>query len=366
MKRKRKIVIVILILIFLVCLAFTNKKFVFKFNILKDKIIGRNLNKKFDKKIKSGNLSVDYDIDKVLSDVDKFQLNTVNVPIEIDINSLSSDDMSVNSNSEKKAIELIQKLSSKNISIILEAYPWIKNGEEYETKWQPKDINKFFYNWKNKVLKKLIDDIAVPYYVDAINVASNFVNMEKYQNNWCDIIDFVKQNYSGLVTYRTSWWITADWDKSFDKKYMEKLNNKLFSKVDFISVAAYFELTDKNENSVKDLVKCIKSTKRFNRKQNVEKQLYRFYDKWKKPIFFGELGFPKRNGAAIEPWNPEPSNIINNKEQARCFEAYRQVFENKKWFLGFSIFAIGKDDKNKNYYPSNESTKIIKNWYKKN
>lgn len=31
-------------------------------------------------------------------------------------------------------------------------------------------------------------------------------------------------------------------------------------------------------------------------------------DKWNKPIFFGELGFPKIDGASIHPWNPYENN----------------------------------------------------------
>ena len=90
-----------------------------------------------------------------------------------------------------------------------------------------------------------------------------------------------------------------------------------------------------------------------------------FYLKWKKPVFFGELGFPKRDGASIYPWNPNFTNIENNLEQANCFKAYRNVFENEAWLMGFSIFAIGNSDQDKHYYPSHESTQIIKEWYSK-
>lgn len=60
------------------------------------------------------------------------------------------------------------------------------------------------------------------------------------------------------------------------------------------------------------------------------------------------------------------SNIVNNKEQANCFEAYRSVFENESWNLGFSIFAIGETSDDKKYYPSDESVEIIRKWYAKN
>lgn len=330
----------------------------------------KNLNNKFNSKIKSGNLSVDYNINEVLKDVNKFGLNTVNVPVIIDVKDLKADDMSINKQSEEKAVKLIKRLNKKGISIILEPYPWIKGGTLSETEWKPKSINSFFWNWKTKVLKGLIDDVAVPCHVDALNVASNYVNMEYAENYWCDTIAYVRRYYKGLVTYRTMYWITATWDKSTQKAYEAKLNNKLFSKVDFICISAYFELTDNAVNSVDNISNAILKTQRYYRNQNVKQEIKNFNDKWKKPIFFGELGFPKEDGASIEPWNPLISNtlhkkiVINGTEQANCFEAYRRNFEYEKWFLGFSIFAVGENGSDKMYYPSSESTAVIKKWFK--
>ena len=52
-------------------------------------------------------------------------------------------------------------------------------------------------------------------------------------------------------------------------------------------------------------------------------------------------------------------------EQANCFEAYRREFENESWLLGFSIFAIGDHSSAKHYYPSEQSTSVIRSWYSK-
>ena len=330
-----------------------------------NKFEGKTLNEKFETKIKSGNLSTDYNIDQALSDVDKFQLNTLNIPVVINIDNLSSSSMTVDKSSEEKAINLIKRLRGKKINIILEPYPWIDNGSKYETAWKPDNINTFFWNWKTNVLKVLIDDIAVPYHVDALNIGSSFVNMEFAEGYWCDTIDYVRKYYKGLVTYRTSWWYTAEWKPETIKAYQNKLNNKLFSKLDFICIAAYFELTDNDTNTADNLTNAIESTQIYNRKQNIKQEIKNFHDKWNKPIFFGELGFPKTNKASVHPWNPYQNDIVNNIEQANCFEAYRRNFESESWFLGFSIFAIGENSADKRYYPSEESTSVIRNWYSK-
>ncbi|KOF56382.1 MULTISPECIES: glycoside hydrolase family 113 [Clostridium] len=373
MKKLKKISVLFVIIIFIAgVICYKNPDTRGYFNNKLNKFEGKTLNKEFKSKIKSANLSTDYKIDQAISDVDKFHLNTVNVPVIVDIKNLKSDTMKVNEESEEKAIELIKKLNKKGINVILEPYPWIANGVLEETSWKPKSINTFFWNWKNDVLKKLIDDIAVPYHVDAMNVASNYVYIEYAQNYWCDTINFVRKYYKGLVTYRTPYWYTASWDKKTQENYNKKLNNKLFSKVDFISISAYFELTDRETNSVEELSNAINKTEIYYRNQNVKQEIKNFHDKWKKPIFFGELGFPRQTGASIQPWNPAPVKVLdgkkivskeNGQEQANCFEAYRMNFEYEKWFLGFSIFAVGDKSSDKMYYPSSESTKVINKWY---
>ncbi|KMT22905.1 hypothetical protein CLCY_5c01440 [Clostridium cylindrosporum DSM 605] len=201
------------------------------------------------------------------------------------------------------------------------------------------------------------------------NVGSNFVIMESEEKAWCDTIDYVRKYYKGLVTYRTNFWYTASWDSKSIAAYENKLNNKLFSKLDFISIAAYFELTNNPTNTVENLTSAIESSQISVdgqlRNQNIKQEIKNFHDKWNKPIFFGELGFPKINGASNKPWNPYQNDIVNNQEQANCFEAYRRKFENEPWFLGFSIFAIGKQGDDKRYYPSEESAEVIRNWYSK-
>lgn len=97
-----------------------NKEHKFNFNIKSsaDKFLNG-------KKIKSVNLSTDYDDKQVLSDIDKFQLNTLNIPVKIKIDTVSSSTMEIDKDSEKRAIDLISQLKNKNINIILEPYPWI-------------------------------------------------------------------------------------------------------------------------------------------------------------------------------------------------------------------------------------------------
>ncbi len=46
--------------------------------------------------------------------------------------------------------------------------------------------------------------------------------------------------------------------------------------MDFISVAAYFELTDKDINTVEELVDAIDNVKKNDRRQNIKKRIISF------------------------------------------------------------------------------------------
>lgn len=340
-------------------------------NKVLNKIEGKTLNNEFSTKIKCANLSTDYSVDQAIKDIEALELNTINLPVVINIDNITSSNASIDENSLERAKIILNELKGKKINIILEPYPWIADGSIYETDFNPTNKSEFLLSWKNDVIKPLIDEIAIPYRVDALNIASGFNHLEDMEDEFCEIIDFSRKYYKGLITYRTSFWTTANWKDEATKKqvdelnekYNKKLNNKIFSKVDFISIATYFELTDNDTNTVENLVASLSSSQRYNREQNIKEQVENFYDKWDKHIFFGELGFPRTNKASVEPWNPFLSKDINNQEQANCFEAYRRVYELEPWFLGFSLFAVGNKEEDKIYYPSYETIEVIKGWF---
>lgn len=365
------IVIIIAVTYYLYAINYTSRGML---NNFLNKREGKTLNSEFNEKIKSANLSTDYTVDQAMDDIKVLKLNTINLPIVINITDIDSSNMNIDANSLERAKLLLKEIKGKKINVILEPYPWIANGSKYETDYNPTNKEEFFQNWKQNVLKSLIDEIAIPYRVDALNIATGFTHLENREDEFCDMIDFARKYYKGLITYRTSFWTTANWDDEvtknqvdeLNKKYNEKLNNKIFSKVDFISIASYFELTDNEVNTVDNLTKALVSSQRYNREQEIKEQVKNFYDKWNKPIFFGELGFPRTTKASVEPWNPYLSKEINTQEQANCFEAYRRTYESKSWVLGFSVFAVGNKVGDKMYYPSEETIEVINRWFDSN
>jgi hypothetical protein len=316
-------------------------------------------------KVKSGSVAafLDMSIEATVKAVDDLGLNAVVVPVDIDIASATTHEMSVNQAHKAKMIELIIELRKRNVEIILEPYPLIAEGTIPETDYNPTDVNGFFWNWKTIALQELIEDIAIPYQVEALFIASNFVHLEQYTEYWQLTVNDVRSKYTGEITYRTNWWITATWAPETITAYEEKLNNPIFGMVDFISIAAYFELSEKNSPTTSDLIADLRSSSKFGRNQNIYQEVKRFHEVWGKPVFFGELGFTSYELTTSEPWNTNPSTVESEVIQNSAYTAYKEVFADEPWFMGFSIYSIGMPSSN--YSVIDKLAEItIRDWWK--
>lgn len=319
-------------------------------------------------KIKAGNVKVWEvgNIEKVLQDVERLNLNTVNVPIQVDIPNIYSTNMTINEKQKQEAIQLIEELLKHGIQVIVEPFPFIQNGNVGETEWNPSDINDFFWNWKTIVLKEIFDDITNKYDVYGLKIASNFVHMEYAEGYWNDTIEYVREHYEGNILYQMNWWLTASWDPSYELAFEQKINRSYLKEVDIVSIDSWFELSDKRTPTYEDTIKALYGTTIYNREQNVVEQLEQLHQVTGKPIYFGGFNIPAREYGLQNPWNPDVSNVFSPTVQYNGWRAYRDVFEPKPYFKGFSIWFIGSYNENHAYQiHSKETETVIHDWYKK-
>jgi len=318
------------------------------------------------KKDKIKSATVDYfttgNIEKVLNDIELMNVNTLTIPIVVDFVDGNDHNMSINSKSREDAVALIQAVRDEVDNIILEPYPLVANGNISETEINPTDINSFFWNWKTVILEDVIN-IANEYNLYGLYISSNMVGVEYAEGYWKDLIAYVKANYKGNVIYRTNFWTTATWSQETIDAYNAKLNNTLFADVDIISISAYFELNEDKVSTVTQLEADLHSTRKFDRGQNVYQEVKNFYDKYKKPIIFGELGFASRESASSEPWNNIPSSVESETVQANLFKAYQNVFEKEPWFLGFSVFSLTSITDSTYSVIGKKAEAVVHDWY---
>lgn len=299
-----------------------------------------------------------WNVNMVRANVKKLNLNTVNIPIRVKVDNVNSNQMTIEQNDLDHAKVLIEKLEYLGVDFILEPFPWIAEGSVGENEWNPDNIDTWFYNWKFNVLKPLVDEVGKPNKVKYLTVSNNFVNMEYATGYWKDLFSQVKTDfgYEGQIIYKTNWWTTATWDETTTNQYNQKLNNELFgdANLDLISIASYFELTDKADPTVDELKTSLRGSTKYNRGQDVYAEIRNFHWKWNKKVMLGELGVPSYNGYSSEPWNPSPTgfgSVYNKNAQYNYFKAYLETFtkhpvDNQDWFGGFSIFTIGDDNSN--------------------
>lgn len=314
---------------------------------------------------KSGTVNYFYMLDKekVLYDVENLYLNAVTVPILINTPRGTSSDMSLDETKKQQAIELIDYLKARkpSLKILLKPVVLVDAGGD-ESTWNPSDFPTWAANYK-AVMNTIIEDIANPKKVDTLFVGTRFRYIEHNQEFWVDLIREVKQKFSGRVSYIINHWITATWDEEFTAKYQATLNNPMFGELDFISIAAYFELTEKENPTIADLRQYLLSVDKYSRGQNVYNEIKAFNDKWKKPIFFGELGAVNLLFSASNPSDSTISTTISENSQANILAAYKDMFEDASWVNGVSLYQIGSETTHFSIKDKTVSAGTVKNWY---
>ncbi|KYC94814.1 DUF7359 domain-containing protein [Bacillus amyloliquefaciens] len=269
-------------------------------------------------------------------------LNTITIPILINAVDASDSNPTVVDYTYNEAWDMIPKLKNDGYNIILEPYPFIANGTIAETDWTPSDLDQWFATWNN-----ILQDFAKKceqFKLDGLYIASNLVHLEDSTEKWKSVITGLRSLFSGKILYRTNYWVTADWAPETIVAYNKKLNNPLFGLVDIIAIAAYFELTDNRNPSVDQLIDAIYSVPLYGRGQNIFKEIKAFYDKWNKPIFFGELGIPPYSNSPEQPHNAFGDlGEYNESIQANWFEAWVRVFQAQDWWQGYSVYVISDE-----------------------
>ena len=165
-----------------------------------------------------------------------------------------------------------------------------------------------------------------------------------HRNEWQDIINSVRQKYSGRITYASNW---------------DEFNNiQWFDKLDYIGIDAYFPLTNSNDSTLEELIEAW---------QPHLLQIDQNYETFRKPILLTEIGYRSTDGANKAPWLAK----IDLGEQADCYQAAFQVLWGKPWFYGLYFWNWTTEPNqgglnNEDYTPHGKPAEnIIRQWFSK-
>ncbi len=219
-----------------------------------------------------------------------------------DINATPSDDSIIH------AIKTIHLLGMK---VMLKPHVDLYNerwrGEIYfqnEQQWRA-----WFKSYKNFICHYA--RLAEQQGVEIFSVGCELVKTTQ-REEWFDVIEAIRENFSGLLTY------ASNWDNYGNVSFWNAL--------DFVGIDAYFPLTNKNDPSMGELMNAWKRWK-----HGIEE----VHNATDKPIIFTEIGYRSIDGCNRDPWNWQRHGKIDLQEQADCYMAAFKTFWNESWFYGF-------------------------------
>lgn len=138
------------------------------------------------------------------------------------------------------------------------------------------------------------------------------------RGEWFDVIDAVRREYRGLLTY------SANWDEERSVIFWDRL--------DVVGIQAFYPLTDHPNATLDEL--------RAGARDRAER-LERWARAERRSVFFTEFGYTARVDPALRPWEwpDDMSNVtVDEAAQARAYRALIEAFARRPWFGGAFVW----------------------------
>ncbi|WP_298845773.1 glycoside hydrolase family 113 [Clostridium sp.] len=243
--------------------------------------------------------------------------------------------------SDEELIMVINKFHKMGIKVILKPTVNCKDGTwrahinffdidvPCEPKWSDwfKSYDKFIIHYAN---------IAQKTGCFMFVVGCEMVQAQKREQEFRSLVSYVKEVYSGLITYNTD-------------KYQED-QVKWWDAIDVISSSGYYPINDWDSQ--------------LNRIQKV-------VEKYNKPFFFIEAGCPSRVGSSLIPNDWELQGAASIIEQESYYKVMFEKTKDISWIKGFGLWDWqsrlydenkAKEDNSYGVY-GKPAEKIIKDFY---
>jgi hypothetical protein len=267
------------------------------------------------------------------------EFNYIQIRFFLIQDSLKSSEVKPYGNQDHILSFLIQRIhqSGKKVSLMPQL---LVTDKEYEANLKPQNKALWFASYSEALL--YFAQLAETNKVELFSIGNEFTSMfldGANDTEWNKMIDSVKEIYHGRVTVKLNCWYKQT---QFDNL----LKLSWFQKLDYLGVAAYFDLTDKMDPTEEDLKKAW-----FNSRQGINfvKELATLFESYQKPIIFSEIGYRNVDGCNIEPWNADskvprfPSGLGTGKkddeEAILCAKVLFETFKAQSWWKGTFWFC---------------------------
>ncbi|MEL7240398.1 MAG: hypothetical protein AAGK78_16190, partial [Planctomycetota bacterium] len=211
--------------------------------------------------------------------------------------------------------EVIAHAKSRGLRVILMPIVLLDDpkGGEWRGTLRPESWDDWFDSYR-EILGHFLW-IAEGNGVDLFVIGSELLSSEQQRRQWDQTIRFVRERYSGLITY------SSNWDHYHNVPFWNRL--------DLIGMNSYWTLGKDGEATVDE----IKSNW-----ADIAAGLEPFVKRQGKPLIFLEIGWTSLDNAASEPWDytkPLPTNLAL---QERLYTAFFETWHGKSWLGGFSVW----------------------------
>lgn len=272
------------------------------------------------------------------------EINWVQLRFFLYQSKIDSNKVTIDESQDASLIALIKQIHKSGKKVSLMPHLIVDNDKVWAGFIKPASEKDWFNSYEEAILHYA--KIAENENVELFSIANELVSIWGKNDEWKTVVKAVRDVYKGKLTAKMNRWYQ-------DSQFQDILKMDWMGDLDYIGIAAYFDLTQKQDPTLDEL----KNSWEHNRQGlNLVQELETISNKFQKKIIFLEIGYRSVAGANIEPWNysskiPYGSNSIITKpdqqEQANATHALFDVFYNKVWFDGVFWF----------YWP----TKIIVN-----
>lgn len=242
--------------------------------------------------------------------------------------------------------ELFRHAKARGLKVIFMPIVLVDDpkGDEWRGTLRPESWAKWFDAYRNMLGHFLW--IAEGNGVDVFVIGSELLSSEKQAAEWDRTIAFIRERFSGLITY------SSNWDHYHNVPFWNKL--------DLIGMNSYWTLGPDKNASVETIVANWRDIKR---------ELEPFIKRQGKPLIFLEVGWTSLDNAAKEPWDYTQPVPVNLELQKRLWQGFWEAWYGTPWLGGFSIWEWppgngGPEDRG--YTPENKpAEQVIRDWLAK-
>ncbi len=245
---------------------------------------------------------------------------------------------------------MVSYAHAQDIEVMLKPQVWITDGDftgdfklGTEEGWQ--ELEQSYYQYILH-FARLADSLQC----GAFCIGTEWKNFhQKRPQFWSVLIDSVRANYNGTLTYAGNW----DSYQSFPH----------WSKLDLIGIDAYFPVSEAQTPTV---AQCVQGWQTWlNAIEKHQKEIG-------KPVILTEYGYRSSDHCASEPWQSNHFEGVNLEAQYNAYLGLYEAFWGKDWFAGGFLWKWHPDHsqaggtENNRFTPQNKPVEqLIKEWYAK-